>query len=195
MTRQGPPLEDLLRRLAETPSDFLEEPRIGRNGTVQVAAVVSDLLRALGGAPLTEEQVNALMDTHSKGYRNRLGIVLVGCWLLDDDFFKNQIGMDKFAFDFLLSRAGELASVTQAGRFVTDPDRREELARLCLKDMGFRPAGESEIQAQDRLNTISSVERQRVILAAKQAEDRSRAIREEMARKAKAEADAKGMRE
>ena len=76
-----------------------------------------------------------------------------------------------------------------------DPDRREELARLCLKDLGLRPAGESLAQAQDRLNTLSSVERQRVIGAARQAEERTRAIRAEMARKARAEADSKAMRE
>jgi hypothetical protein len=195
MNREGPPLDDLLRRLAETPADFLEEPRVGRSGTVAVAAVASDLLRALGGSPLTESQLKRFMNTEAKSYRNRLSIALIGCWLLHEDYFLKQKGLAESALIFLTTRTSELAAVTQADKFVSDPDRREELARLCLKDMGFRPAGESEAQAQDRLNTISSVERQRVILAARQAEERSRAIREEMARKAKAEADAKVMRE
>jgi hypothetical protein len=195
MNREGPPLDDLLRRLAETPADFLEEPRVGSSGTVAVAAVASDLLRALGGSQLTEAQLKRFMDTEAKGYRNRLSIALIGCWLLYDAYFLKQKGLAGFALTFLTTRAGELAAVAQSDKFVSDPDRREELARLCLKDMGLRPAGESEAQAQDRLNTISSVERQRVILAARQAEERSRAIREEMTRKAKAEADAKVMRE
>jgi len=195
MKKEGPPLEDLLRRLAEIPADFLEEPRIGRTGTVAVAAVASDLIRALGGPPLTEAQAKVLLDTDTKGYRNRLGILLIGCWLLYDEFFQKQKGMDSSAFAFLTTRAGELAAVTPAPKFVSDPDRREELVRLCLNDLGFGPAGETETQAQDRLNTISSVERQRVILAARQAEERARSIREEMARKAKAEADAKITRE
>jgi hypothetical protein len=195
MKLEGPPLDDLLRRLAETPADFLEEPRVGTSGTVAVAAVASDLLRTLGGSPLTEEQLKIFMDANSKGYRNRLSIALIGCWLLYDAHFLKQKGLAESAFTFLTTRMGELAAVAQSDKFVSDPDRREELARLCLKDMGFRPAGESEAQAQDRLNTISSVERQRVILAARQAEERARSIREEMARKAKAEADAKVSRE
>jgi hypothetical protein len=53
MTHEGPQLEQLTRRLTETPVDFLAEPRIGKNGLVQVDAVVADLLRELGGVPQT----------------------------------------------------------------------------------------------------------------------------------------------
>ena len=53
MESEGPALEGLLRRLAECPAEFLAEPRIGRSGQIEVAAVVSDLLRDLGGDPLS----------------------------------------------------------------------------------------------------------------------------------------------
>jgi hypothetical protein len=64
-----------------------------------------------------------------------------------------------------------------------------------LKSLGLRPAGESIAQAQDRLTTLSTAERQRVILAARQAEERARQIREAMAREAAREAEMKTMRE
>ena len=51
MTREGPSLEVLLRRLVETPPEFLAEPRIGKRGEIDVAAVVWDVLRDLGVAP------------------------------------------------------------------------------------------------------------------------------------------------
>ena len=203
MEREGPPLEYLLRRLAETPADFLAEPRIGSSGALLVSPVVSDVLRELGNPPLSPKDAQvfglavAALDTSmdAKTHRNRLGIVLIACWLLHDEWFRKQSGLADATLAFLKQSARELASVTASPKFVSDPDRREELARLCLKDLGLRPAGETVAQAQDRLSTLSSVERQRVIRAARLAEERARAIRAEMARKAKAEADAKMWRE
>lgn len=43
MNREGPPIESLTRRLAETPAEFLAEPRLGKSGEVHVAAVIADL--------------------------------------------------------------------------------------------------------------------------------------------------------
>jgi hypothetical protein len=82
-----------------------------------------------------------------------------------------------------------------AKKFVTDPDRREELARVALARLGFRPAGETLAQAQDRLTTLNSAERARVMKAAQIAEQRARQIREELVRKAAEESADKWTRE
>jgi hypothetical protein len=193
MNREGPALEKLLRRLAETPADFLAAPRVGSTGAVRVSAVVSDVLRDLGGAPLSKEQARVFETADAP--RNHLSIALIGCWLLHDEWFRDQTGVPQAALAFLAQTARELSALAASAKFVTDSDRREELARLCLRDLGLRPAGETLAQAQDRLTTLSSVERARVIRAAQGAEERARAIRVEMARKAQAEADAKMMRE
>jgi hypothetical protein len=74
---------------------------------------------------------------------------------------------------------------------INDPDRREELVRLCLKGLGLIPQGESAAQAADRLTTLDSVERDRVIRETRQAEARAREIREAMARKRAEEAAAR----
>lgn len=196
MTQEGPSLEALTRRLAETPADFLAEPRAGGRGTVEVAAVISDLLRELGGAPLTKAQAEALVRANPKIQRNRLSLMLVACWLLGDPWFQQSGRFAPGALSFLSEGLNELAAMIPATAMVTDPDRREELARLYLKQLGLRPAGESEAQAQDRLTTLSSTERRRVVQAARAAEERARKIREEIARrKAQAEADAKAIRE
>jgi hypothetical protein len=195
MDREGPLLETLTRRLAECPAEFLAEPRIGRAGAVNVAAVVSDLLRDLGGTPLTAEQASLFQSKNPKGDRNRLRLVLVTCWLLHDPWFREQQGMADLAHTFLGWGLLELSGLTPAPRFVADPDRREELARLCLKELGLRPAGETVAQAQDRLATLNTAERQRVIAAARAAEERAREIRRKMAEEAAREAEMKTMRE
>ena len=59
----------------------------------------------------------------------------------------------------------------------------------------LRPAGESVAQAQDRLTALSSIERNRLLAASRAAEERSRAIREALARKAAQESADKYTRE
>ena len=195
MKREGPPLETLTRRLAECPPEFLALPRVGETGAIHVDAVVSDLLRDLGAAGLSPEAARAFQSRNRKADRARLSVVLLAAWLLHDEWFRGQPGLAEPALKLLRDGLAELAATTAAARFVADPDRREELARVCLSELGLRPAGETIAQAQDRLGTLNAAERQRVVSAARQAEERAQKIREAMKRQAEQEANAKAMRE
>ena len=201
MQREGPPLEALTHRLSETPGEFLAEPRIGKLGAVNVAAVVADLLLDLGAQPLSDAQVGAFTSADPRKDRNRLSLTLITAWLLRDEGLKDALDgaapaeRQASLLGVLTDNVRELAELTQAPRFVADPDRREELVRFALKGLALRPAGESVAQAQDRLATLNTAERQRVIQAARAAEERARAVREAMARKAAEEAAAKYNRE
>lgn len=208
---QGPVLQQLTRRLAETPADLLAEPAIGTNKGVETGAVVGDVLRGLG---LLNPEARWLASLHpdsaDKPQRNRLRVMLVAAWLLADPWFRGKAASTSVAADaqnwLYGGSIAELAALASADAFVKDDDRREELARLCLKALGFTPQGESAAQAQDRLEAISSVERQRVIAASRRVQEearkrreaeeaRERKVREEMARKAAEAAAAKGTRE
>ena len=195
MSTEGPLLESLTHRLAACPADFLAEPRIGATGVVEVAAVVNDLVHDLGGPPLTRAQVAVFQPKDARQHRNWLGLVLIAAWLLHDPWFRQPRGYGRAAVDFLTSGLHHVASLAQSPRFVSDPDRREELARLALQHLGLRPAGETEAQAADRLSTLDTVERDRVQRAARQAEERAQAIRDAMAKKAAEEAAAQYSRE
>jgi hypothetical protein len=76
-----------------------------------------------------------------------------------------------------------LVELVRPEKFISDPDRREELVRSCLAQCGLRPQGETQSQAADRLTTLDSAERDRVLRATAAAERRAREIREAMARK------------
>jgi hypothetical protein len=197
MTHEGPFLETLTRRLAETPPDFLAEPKIGVAGAVQVDAVLADVLRELGGGLLPENLLRKLNPSakEAKERRKFLRLALLTGWLLADPWFRGK-PLAEAATRFL---AGEelqqLAQMQDAPKLVADAERREELSRLTLKALNLRPAGENEAQAQDRLATLNSAERARVIQAARAAEERARQIREEMVRKAAEEAADKWNRE
>ncbi|HEY8040455.1 MAG TPA: hypothetical protein VIF15_11705 [Polyangiaceae bacterium] len=192
MTEEGPDIATLVRRLAGCPPEFLDEPRIGASGRIVVAAVVFDLILDLGGPQ--GGHVHLPFEGEA-GDRNQSRIVLVCCWLLHDPWFRARRDLGERAHGFLITDPALLAPVVDAERLVTDPDRREELARLCLARLGLRPHGESEAQAADRLTALDSVERRRVIEATRAAEERARRVREELARKAAEEAAAKATRE
>ena len=205
MQREGPTLETLTHRLAETPADFLAEPLVGKSGTVNVAAVVHDLLDLLarGASPVAPKpdptselaELIPFLGTDAKQDRNRLSTTLILAWMLADPWFAAAgLSRDEL-LSLLRDDAGALAEQIAAPKFTNDPDRREELARFALARLGLRPAGETEAQAQDRLTTLSTVERSRVLRASRRAEERAAAIRAELARKAAEESADKWTRE
>lgn len=197
LTREGPPLEQLLRRLADVPADFLAEPRVGTQGQVHVAAVVGDLVALLGARPSANALARfggATTNTPSSLPRGALAVTLLLCWLYADaGFAETWTALDQLPA--LLGDTARELGMIPARRFVDDPDRREELVRVALAAFGLRPAGESRAQAEDRLASVSSVERARVVAAARDAELRARAIREALQRKAAEESADKWTRE
>ncbi len=194
MKNEGPALESLLRRLAETPEDFLGEPRIGSAGKVHVAAVVHDWMASLQ-AKAPASALASFEVTDAKAHRNRLSISLLAVWLLSAPCFRRPDVDAGAALDALIQVSRDLAPHLPSRLFFTDPDRREELARMALARMGLRPQGETEHQAQDRLVTISTAERTRVVQASREAAERARALREALAKKAAEESADKYTRE
>lgn len=182
--------------MADCPADFLAPPYLGATGVVHVDAVVSDLIYAVTGSRPAAGQLTLFVSANPMADRNRLAIVLLAAWLLADPaFVRDCVPTVEQILSLLGSATAELATTATATRLLGDPDRREELVRFSLAQLSLRPMGESEAQAQDRLTTISSTERQRVIAAARGAEERARAIREQLAQKAAQEAADKWNRE
>lgn len=191
MQNEGPPLERLLQRVAQTPPEFLGEPRHGSKGSIDVRAVVADLCRVLGFEPA----LDGLEDLTRGAERNALGSTLLLCWLFADDWFRERPWSKDRLLWALVHGARELAEHTPHRKFLEDVERREELVRHSLAQVGLRPLGESSAQAEDRLTSLSAAERARVLKAARAAEERARAVREALARKAAQESADKWSRE
>jgi hypothetical protein len=196
MKTEGPPLQRLTHRLSECPPDFLASPFLRWSGVVHVDAVVFDVLNRIGDgkvAPTIRDVVfyNQVLDSQ----KNLLSIVLIASWLLSDEYFRDDAKYFAAARDWLRGGLIEVSNVVEAEEFVRDADRREELARECLRAMNLRPQGETMEQAQDRLTTLNSVERQRVLQATQAAQKRADDIREAMRQKAAEESAAKYTRE
>lgn len=194
MKQPGPILETLTHRLSETPLEFLAEPRIGAAGEVSVAALVNDVLY-LHGARAPIAALAKFQGAGGKADRNRLALVMIAGWLLADEWFVAARLRQQDVLRVFTDAIAELAEATAAHKFVSDADRREELARVVLARLGFRPAGETPEQATDRLAGISGTERRHLLEASRAAEQRAREIRAALAKKAAEESADKWTRE
>lgn len=190
----GPDLQHLLRRISSTPADFLDEPKTHSGGNLAVAALVHDTLRQTG-YNASVEQLHRFTSGHSEKDHNRLSLVALAIWVLNDDWFKSTL-RDADALLSLLDLAmQQLADASTATKYINDSERREEFARFLLARLNYRPAGESITQATDRLSALSSTERNRLLQESREAEARARAIREALAKQAAAESADKWTRE
>lgn len=194
MEQEGPPLESILQRIAAVPPEFNAEPRIAGKGEVHVPAVVHDLF-AMRGLPVDVAGLSGFAGRDAKVDRNRLSITLLLCWVLADRDLPVGLHNAAAVLGLLRDDAAQLAAHTNAAKLFEDAERREELARLTLSRLGLRPAGETPMQAQDRFTSISSIERARILLASQKAEQRTRALREALARKRAEESADKWTRE
>ena len=193
LLKVGPPLQVLMRRIAEAGNDVLIEPRIGAQGVAAVDAVVLDLFELLGLE--LPQSLNDFGAQQSVQDRRRLQITLLLTWLCADENLQAHAKNAALLLQILQQVPAELARYTTVEQLVSDSDRREELARLTLARMQLLPLGETAAQAQDRLNVLSSAERERLVAASRAAEARARLLREAMARRAAEEAADKMGRE
>jgi hypothetical protein len=188
MEEIGPRLESLLRRLSECPSEFLESAQ-GNYGASQVVAIVCDHFRAYG-----EQYKLDPSDPWIKSILNESkpsiplvrywGILSISCWLLHDEWFLHRPHLASLTWNWLRSDGlKKLSSLVHPSHCLSDPDRREELVRLCLHAVHVEPLGETLEQSMDRKTTLDSVERQRILQETAEAERRAREVREAMARK------------
>jgi hypothetical protein len=183
MNHEGPALELLLRRLSECPAEFIETCAV-RDGHLQLIAIVCDYFRPYvlkDQDPFWE----ALRSHQIMSYKpeNHFALLSIATWLLGHEWFVDHRETLEPAWLWLTSDSlATLANSIKASDCLNDPDRREELVRLCLASIDLRPAGETKEQAMDRLTTLDSVERRRVLNATLAAERRAREVREAMVR-------------
>jgi hypothetical protein len=190
MTKENPDLQRLLRRMTEIPAAFLQPPSgASMKGCVCTPALVQDTLLHMGYSLVSQEVLKAFIP--GKGLpaseESRFRLIQVVCWLVHDPwFFQQKAGMKLLTL--FSGKFTDFAALVTPEKVIQDEERREELVRFCLKHFAGIPEGETLAQCEDRWQTLDSVERARVIRAARQAEQRARQIREEMERKRAAEA-------
>jgi len=181
MQAEGPMLEILLRRLIDCPPEFWDATCIATSPldkfTTHVQALLADHFRSMKKDYIIAPSLRNLA-LEQANHGQLLGVTV---WLLHDPWFLKRPELVKSMHNLIYSKKMRgLSTMVTAEHFIVDPDRREELCRICLAELGLRPLGESIAQASDRLTTLDSVERDRILKATLAAEKRTREIREAM---------------
>lgn len=202
MKKPGPPIEMLIDRLITIPDLFfkINIKSDDSKKKISVPAVLNDLLLDMGGAPLNNDEILEHFPGKNKNIpenNNRLQLISIICYIYEDDFFIEKKSGSEVIKSFILSqKIVELSKVVNsADEFISDPDKREELCRLALDITGYYPAGENEKNAVDRLSTLDSVERKKILAKTGAAQKRARELKEAMMRKEAEEAASKMSRE
>jgi hypothetical protein len=151
-------VERLTARLAQTPLPFRERE-------VAVHAVVFDLFEARANRPLSTEELGVLALAKSPAERRHFELVLLAAWLLYDPAFS---GMDgERLFSLFTGPLGKLSAHVVPRAFADEPERREELVRVCLAELRLKVEGETAAESEDRLATLDSVRREQLLRQAK----------------------------
>ncbi len=202
MKNPGLPLEELIDHLIRIPGEFMNKnikaAAAGKN--LYVPAIVNDLLTDIGGFPLNDEEILKHF-TDKKNSKtdntNYLQIVSILCYIYEYGYFTSKKQGSEEIKSFLLSqKLIDLSNaVKSADEFITDPDRREELCRVALDVIGYYPEGENQKNAMDRLSTLDSVERKKILTKTAEAQKRAKELKEAMMRQEAEEAASKMSRE
>lgn len=194
---KGPSISYIDLRLSEIPPIFIDKPEI-IDGFTTTSIILSDLLYEIEGRPLSRIETDKFFNP-IKSDINHLKIIQIICYILNDNWFRNYFKSNKNKINsiksFLFTYLTEYSKINKAERFVYDGEGREELSRLLFKSLSLIPEGETENEAKDRLVSIDSIERKKVIELSKQSQKRIKELREALERKEAEEAASKMSRE
>lgn len=180
MTQIGPGLHPLLQRVRSIPPEVF-------SSEADLSAVIADFYRDTGMYQTFDANtVHNLTEARKQFF-------VFAIWLYLDPLFEPYpLGS---CCQFFESDGLKYADVLDCTQIQNDSLRAEEFVRLCLKAVGLRPAGETEAQASDRLQTLDSVEAVALEKRLAVERERAKAVREQMQQAAAKAAAAKVSRE
>lgn len=182
---------EYLRRLAELPAPFREDPRPWNPQGVPLGAMLGDLYETLVRNPPPADFLKAVLPRDaSAAERNRIGWVSAACWLLMHPDLRTSRPDANRLKAFLADELRGLAAVAHWDS-LADGERREELLRRTLRMCRLTLPGESAAEADDRLTQLDSVGRDRLVRDAAERDRLRRELQAEMARRAAEEAAAR----
>ena len=186
-TSEGPAMTQLHHRMTSTP-----EVVINGDLPLHLTPLVHDLVFSYSSQFLPN-QLDPFRKTLAQCPWHIASYLML--YFLADPAFKACNFSSEALLISLQNTAQELFDAGNNRVYVEDVDKREEFIRVVLASLKLRPEGETQAQADDRLLTVSSLERKRIMQASRVAEERAERIRKQMAAKAARQAADKLSRE
>lgn len=119
---------------------------------------------------------------------NHWRAIHISTWLLNHPDFINNPALEDKLYNFWFIELHEASSYVKPNEWISDDERAEEMVRLLLYCCEIMPQGENPDEAADKLSSLSSVQRHKVLKQSYEAHERIMNIKREMAEKKAREA-------
>jgi hypothetical protein len=174
-----------LRKCPDTylqPSDFFMEE--GLNSI----ALICDTYRTVSNDFLKNEfdipagfNFKSIEDNHWRA-------IHISTWLLSHPDGINSPSIEAQLYFFWFEKLVQASEYVKFNEWISDDERAEEMVRLLLYCCEIIPDGETKDEAADKLSSLSSVDRHKVLKESYEAHERIMNIKREMAEKKAREA-------
>jgi len=178
-----------IKRIAEFPT-FQTQP-----GKIDIAALWNDTLIRFTNEINNSKHLEHLKSANHSD-KNLQGLHTLIIHILSDQEWEKENFVPKKLIDFLNTKLPELASsVSPYTEWIHDNERAEELVRLLFAALDLLPLKEDKKYFEDRLRSIDTIERIKILEESKKAQERAKEILERMKRAEEEEAASKYNRE
>ena len=112
----------------------------------------------------------------------------ISIWLVSHPNFINNSAIEDKLYNFWFEELSEASLYVKFKEWISEDERAEEMVRLLLKWCEITPNGENRDEAADKLSSLSSADRHKVLQESYHAHERIMKIKREMAEKKAREA-------
>lgn len=173
-------IASLLFHLKNCPDDFLK-PSLIHGGSINTHALLKDTYRNIFGDVTVSDEYVPYMQVDDRFNNNHLVSIHIGCWFFFYSSFLNDKNILLGIQAFLFGDLSEVCPYVNYTEWIRDEDRAEEFIRLALKSCQLFPKRETEGEATDRLDALSTLKRRNVIQESNAALQRIKELRQKMA--------------
>lgn len=188
MKTEGPGLIELLYHMETTPFEFLLKPQMvaegEKTGKIDTKALFFDVVRKIS----LEEPERSCGEVFDNAGENYLLMVQVMCRFFLYPWFEGRKELLKGVYNLVSEELPFYCRYVHAEKVISNVEKREEFCRLALTACDCRPSGETDIQALERFESVSTVRRTETIRKTLNSIRRIKAIRKKMAEDAAREA-------
>jgi hypothetical protein len=179
---------ELVTYLRKCPDTFLLSSDFFLEDGVNSVALVCDTCKVVSNDFLrndfkipSEFNLKFINDNHWRA-------IHISTWLLSNKDFVNNPAIEEQLYSFWFVELQLASAYVKFNEWINDDERAEEMVRLLLNCCKITPHGENEEEAADKLSSLSSVDRHKVLKQSYEAHERIMNIKREMAEKKAREA-------
>lgn len=179
---------ELVTHLRKCPDIYLEPSSLIENEGLNSIALVCDTYRIVCNDFLKKEFKKPSDFNLAYIGDNHWRAIHISIWLLSHRNFINSALIEDKLYNFWFEELSEASLYVKFKEWISDDERAEEMVRLLLDCCEIIPDGENQDEAADKLSSLSSTDRQKVLKQSYEAHERIMNIKREMAEKKAREA-------